>query len=77
MSILSELKQQKHSLDDLAKLPQSLIMQMAQRKQIMPEMVAPILSRKAEMIEAVAKTKALQSAPDAMAQPTVLESLMA
>jgi soluble lytic murein transglycosylase-like protein len=77
MSILSELKQQKHSLDDLAKLPQSLIMQMAQRKQIMPEMVAPILSRKAEMIEAVAKTKALQTAPDAMAQPTVLESLMA
>lgn len=77
MSILSELKQQKHSLDDLAKLPQSLIMQMAQRKQIMPEMVAPILSRKAEMIEAVAKTKALQTAPNAMAQPTVLESLMA
>ena len=77
MSILSEIKQQKHSLDDLAKLPQSLIMQMAQRKQIMPEMVAPILSRKAEMMEAVAKTKALQSAPQAMAQPTVLESLMA
>lgn len=77
MSILSEIKQQKHSLDDLAKLPQSLIMQMAQRKQIMPEMVAPILSRKAEMMEAVAKAKALQSAPQAMAQPTVLESLMA
>ncbi len=77
MSILSELKQQKHSLDDLAKLPQSLIMQMAQRKQIRPDMVAPILSRKAEMIEAVAKTKALQTAPDAMAQPTVLETLMA
>jgi len=77
MSILSEIKQQKHSLDDLAKLPQSLIMQMAQRKQIMPEMVAPILSRKAEMIEAVAKTKALQSAPQAMSQPTVLENLMA
>lgn len=77
MSILSEIKQQKHSLDDLAKLPQSLIMQMAQRKQIMPEMVAPILSRKAEMIEAVAKTKALQSAPQAMSQPTVMEGLMA
>jgi soluble lytic murein transglycosylase-like protein len=77
MSILSELKQQKHSLDDLAKLPQSMIMQMAQRKQIMPEMVAPILSRKAEMMEAVAKTKALQSAPQGMAQPTVMESLMA
>ena len=77
MSILSELKQQKHSLDDLAKLPQSMIMQMAQRKQIMPEMVAPILSRKAEMMEAVATTKALQSAPQGMAQPTVMESLMA
>jgi soluble lytic murein transglycosylase-like protein len=77
MSILSELKQQKHSLDDLAMLPQSLIMQMAQKKQIMPEMVAPILSRKAEMMEAVANTKALQSAPQAMAPTTVLESLMA
>jgi len=77
MSILSELKQQKHSLDDLAKLPQSMIMQMAQKKQIMPEMVAPILSRKAEMMDAVAKTKALQSAPQAMAPTTVLESLMA
>lgn len=77
MSILSEIKQQKHSLDDLAKLPQSMIMQMAQRKEIMPEMVAPILSRKAEMMESVAKTKALQSAPQAMAQPTVMESLMA
>jgi soluble lytic murein transglycosylase-like protein len=77
MSILSEIKQQKHSLDDLAKLPQSMIMQMAQRKQIMPEMVAPILSRKAEMMEAVAKTKALQSAPQGMVQPTVMESLMA
>jgi hypothetical protein len=77
MSILSEIKQQKHSLDDLAKLPQSLIMQMAQKKQIMPEMVAPILSRKAEMMDAVAKTKALQSAPQAMAQTSVLENLMA
>jgi soluble lytic murein transglycosylase-like protein len=77
MSILSEIKQQKHSLDDLAKLPQSMIMQMAQRKQIMPEMVAPILSRKAEMMEAVAKTKALQSVPQGMVQPTVMESLMA
>ena len=77
MSILSELKQQKHSLDDLAKLPQSMIMQMAQKKQIMPEMVAPILSRKAEMMDAVAKTRALQSAPQTMAPTTVLESLMA
>ena len=77
MSILSEIRQQKHSLDDLAKLPQSMIMQMAQRKQIMPEMVAPILSRKAEMADAVAKAKALQSANQAMAPTTVLERLIA
>ena len=76
MSILGDIKQQKHSLDDLAKLPQSMIMQMAQRKEILPEMVAPILSRKAEMMDAVAQSKALQGAQQGPA-PTVLESLMA
>jgi len=76
MSILGDIKQQKHSLDDLAKLPQSMIMQMAQRKEILPEMVAPILSRKAEMMDAVAQSKALQNAQQGPA-PTVLESLMA
>ena len=74
MSILNALKQQHSSIDDLAKLPQALIMQMAQKKEISPEMVAPILSRKAEMMEAVSRSKALQQ--PAM-QPTVMEKLMA
>ena len=77
MSILSDIKQQTRALDDLAKLPQPLIMQMAQRKEILPEMVAPILARKAQLAEAVARTKAIQSAPQAMSQPSVLEGLMA
>jgi replication factor C small subunit len=34
MSILSAIRQQSSSIDDLAKLPQAMIMQMAQRKQI-------------------------------------------
>ena len=52
MSITSALHQQNSSIDELAKLPQAMIMQMAQKKEIAPEMVAPILSRKAEMMEA-------------------------
>ena len=75
MSILSALQRQKESLDDLAILPQNVIMQMAQRKEIAPEMVAPILSRKAEMAESSARTKALQNAP--AQQPTVMDNLMA
>lgn len=60
MSILSAIRQQSSSIDDLAKLPQAMIMQMAQRKQIATEMVAPILARKAEMIDAAARTRAVQ-----------------
>ena len=74
MSILSAIRQQSSSIDDLAKLPQAMIMQMAQRKQIAPEMVAPILSRKAEMIDAAAKVKALQGG---VPQTSVMEQLMA
>jgi len=74
MSILDALRQHNSSIDDLAKLPQAMIMQMAQRKEISEDMLAPILSRKAEMMDAVARTKSLQpqSAP-----PTVMEQMMA
>lgn len=75
MSILSALRQQRGSIDDLAKLPQAMIMQMAQKREIAPEMVAPILSRKAEMMEAVARSKSLQNA--GQMPPTVMEQLMA
>jgi len=43
MSILGALKQQTESIDDLAKLPQVMIMQMAQKGQIREDMLAPIL----------------------------------
>jgi len=74
MSILSALKQEGSSIDELAKLPQAMIMQMAQKKQLGAEMVAPILARKAEMADAVARTRALKQAGAPM--PTVMEQLM-
>jgi hypothetical protein len=74
MSILNALKQHDGSIDELAKLPQNLIMQMAQRKEIGAEMVAPILARKAQMADAVARTKALQKGTGQV--PTVMEQLM-
>jgi hypothetical protein len=74
MSILSALKMQSNSIDDLAKLPQAMIMQMAQKKQIDKEMLAPILARKAEMMEAVSRSKSLQQPVN---QPSVMEQVMA
>lgn len=75
MSILGALKQQTESIDDLAKLPQTMIMQMAQKGQIREDMLAPILGRKAEMAEAVARMQALQGGNQP--QPSVLEQVMA
>jgi hypothetical protein len=75
MSILDAIKQQNSSIDDLAKLPQAMIMQMAQRKQIGEEMLAPILARKAELADAFARQQSLQNADQV--PPTVMEQLMA
>jgi hypothetical protein len=74
MSILSALKQQTESLDDLAKLPQTMIMQMAQRKEISQEMVPAILGRKAEMMDAVSRTQAMQKGGGQA--PSVMEQVM-
>jgi hypothetical protein len=74
MSILSAIKQQNSSIDDLAALPQAMIMQMAQKKQISEEMLAPILSRKAELADAFARQNALQNS--GQVPPTVIEQLM-
>jgi hypothetical protein len=74
MSILSALKQQNSSIDDLAKLPQAMIMQMAQKKQISQDMLAPILARKAEMMDAVSRSKALQNTES---PPSIMEQVMA
>jgi hypothetical protein len=59
----------------LAALPQAMIMQMAQRKEISESMVAPILARKAELADAFARQNMLANA--GKAQPTVMEQLMA
>jgi hypothetical protein len=75
MSILSALKQQHSSIDSLAALPQAMIMQMAQRKEISESMVAPILARKAELADAFARQNMLANA--GKAQPTVMEQLLA
>lgn len=74
MSILSALKRQTDSIDDLAALPQAMIMQMARMGQIQKEMVAPILSRKAELTQAGMRDNALRSPAQ---QPTVLEKILA
>ena len=75
MSILSALKQQNVSIEELAKLPQAMIMQMAQKGDIREDMLAPILGKKAEMADAVARQRALQAGNAPM--PTVLEQVMA
>ena len=74
MSILSAIKQQSGSIEDLAKLPQTMIMQMAQRKEIVPEMVPAILAKKAEMIDRIAKNKAAQGG---IPQQSVMDQIMA
>jgi hypothetical protein len=74
MSILSAIKQQSNSINDLAKLPQTMIMQMAQRKEIVPEMVPVILAKKAEMIDRAAKNKA---AGEGVPQQSVMDQIMA
>jgi len=75
MSILEALRTQSNSIDDLAKLPQAMIMQMAQKGQIRQDMIAPILARKAELTQAVANTRAMQQQQGG-AKPTVMEQIM-
>jgi len=73
MSILSALRTQSNSIDDLAKLPQAMIMQMAQKGQIREDMVAPILGRKAELAQAAANMRAMQQKD---AKQTVMEQIL-
>jgi hypothetical protein len=78
MSILSaikEIKRDNNNLQDLALLPQALVMQMAQRGEIQKELVPLILSKKAEMIESVARDRAL--ANSGQIPPTIMEQKMA
>jgi len=77
MSILGALKQMKQqtgSLDELASLPQAMIMQMARTGQIPKEQVLPILNRKAELANTSANAQAAQRPTS---QPTLLEKILA
>ena len=77
MSILDafkELKRDNNNLQDLALLPQALIMQMAQRGEIQKELVPLIIGKKAEMIEATARNQALASS--GQTPPTIMEQNM-
>jgi hypothetical protein len=77
MSILSALSENRHdkkNLEDLAKLPQALIMQMGQRKELTQEEVAMIINKKAEAIESAARQKALAQGGGQM--PSVMEQDM-
>jgi hypothetical protein len=80
MSILNAIKETQHdsnNLTKLAKLPQTLIMSMAQRGEISQDMLMPILSKKAEMADNMAKMKAAEAlAAQGGVQPTVMDGLM-
>ena len=77
MSILNaikEIKRDNNNLQDMALLPQYLIMQMAQRGEIQKELVPLIISKKAEIIEDNARNQAL--ANSGQTPPTIMEQDM-
>ena len=80
MSILDALKtfkQERESIDDVAALPQALIMQMAQKGQIPKTDLPMILSRKAEIAQTQAQMNALRQQQAQGAQPTIIEKMIA
>jgi len=80
MSIISAIKEARHennNLEDLAKLPQTLIMSMVQNGQIKEDMLMPILGKKAEMADNTAKMNAAKAlAAQGGAQPTIMDQYM-
>jgi hypothetical protein len=80
MSILDALKtfkQERESIDDVAALPQALIMQMAQKGQIPKTDLPMILSRKAEIAQTQAQMNALRQQQAQGVQPTLMEKMIA
>ena len=80
MSILDAFKQvrdQDKSLDSLASLPQTLIMNMVQRKEIPETDLAMIMAKKAEMAQTSANLKAAQAQQQQGQAGTIMEQLMA
>ena len=77
LDVLRETKRDNNNLEELAALPQALIMQMAQNGQIEKEMLMPILGKKAEMVEKTAKLNAAkQLAAQGGQTPTVMDNYM-
>jgi hypothetical protein len=77
MSILDAIKETRReskNLSELALLPQALIMQMGQRKELSPEEVSLIIGKKAELIESSARNAAL--AQSGQVPPTIMERNM-
>jgi hypothetical protein len=74
LSALKQMKQQTGSLDELASLPHTMIIQMARTGQIPKEQVLPIFNRKKELADDSANTKATQQSAN---PPTVLEKILA
>lgn len=80
MSILDALKtfkQERESIDDVAALPQALIMQMAQKGQIPKTDVPMILARKAEIAQTQAQMNALRQQQAGGVPPTLMERMIA
>jgi hypothetical protein len=78
MSILDAIKETRReskNLSELALLPQALIMQMGQRKELSPEEVTLIIGKKAALIEDSARNAAL--AQSGQVPPTIMEKNMA
>jgi len=77
MSIIDAINRntrEKKDIKELAKLPQVLIMQMGQRKDLSQEEVAMVISAKADMIDQAAKQAALAQGGGQM--PSVMEQDM-
>ena len=78
MSLSQALKEKVHdskNLDLLANLPQALIMQMGQRKELTPEEVTLIIGKKGQQIEEAAQRKALAQVSE-QPMPSVMEQKM-
>ena len=78
MSIIDAIHrntQEKKDIKELAKLPQALIMQMGQRKELSQEEVAMVISAKADMIDQAAKQAALAQSNGGQL-PSVMEQNM-
>lgn len=80
MSILdtfNQLRDEKQSLETLASLPQTLIMNMVQRKEIPQEDLPMIMAKKAEMAQTTANMKAAQAQQQQGQPGTIMEQLLA